>query len=453
MRTQSKIFDEAVYKALKGTEPDVAISTTNIEIGAKGGGGLSDLNETLMIKGQPHNLAWINRDEASVLKAMGGSGKKVGGIPAYYYGAFGEDVDDSTKSYGMTEGGRGSDFSPFADSDIDYSVETETGEGLWKGGEELASLYEGIDKVYKDANVKPVPEFDDWQSMLRYNPNPSDDPTEYQKIYDRPELDIYKTKLIERLGVPGMESYIKGLGTSGLRQMVDKFHTGYDFGGPMGTMEGLTRDIGTDYAEKLDLKKLAEELKELKEKNLSDEDFEIRKGEILSRYQGIADDLGGKFIPQKEFKGMYGDFDKTLEKSGLKGTLAGTALDFLKPGTLFDKGISAGLNALTKAFGVVGEFTTPEGKTFRVKDDGTLVEPDMPPDPSSVDEGNIEVKVKDKYDYFGESTPSIVTKEEEKDLGISDVFKRKSKRPESNIFLSDLLDTIYGEGQGQQMLG
>ena len=77
----------------------------------------------------------------------------------------------------------------------------------------------------------------------------------------------------------------------------------------------------------------------------------------------------------------------------------------------------------------------------------------MPPDPSCVDEGNIEVKVKDKYDYFGESTPSIVTKEEEKDLGISDVFKRKSKRPESNIFLSDLLDTIYGEGQGQQMLG
>lgn len=84
MRTQSKIFDEAVYTALKGTEPDVAISTTNIEIGAKGGGGLSDLNETLMIKGQPHKLAWIRPDEASALKAMGGSGKKVGGIPAYF---------------------------------------------------------------------------------------------------------------------------------------------------------------------------------------------------------------------------------------------------------------------------------------------------------------------------------------------------------------------------------
>ena len=52
MRTQSKIFDEAVYTALKGTEPDVAISTTNIEIGAKGGGGLSDLNKTLMINRQ-----------------------------------------------------------------------------------------------------------------------------------------------------------------------------------------------------------------------------------------------------------------------------------------------------------------------------------------------------------------------------------------------------------------
>ena len=34
MKTKSKIFDKAVYAALEGTKPDVAISTTNIEIGA-----------------------------------------------------------------------------------------------------------------------------------------------------------------------------------------------------------------------------------------------------------------------------------------------------------------------------------------------------------------------------------------------------------------------------------
>ena len=51
----------------------------------KHGGGLSSINKPITINGQEHNLAWIRPDEASVLKAMGGSGKKVGGIPAYYY--------------------------------------------------------------------------------------------------------------------------------------------------------------------------------------------------------------------------------------------------------------------------------------------------------------------------------------------------------------------------------
>jgi hypothetical protein len=47
-------------------------------------GGLSNLKKSININGQPHSLAWINPGEASALKAMGGSGKKVDGIPAYF---------------------------------------------------------------------------------------------------------------------------------------------------------------------------------------------------------------------------------------------------------------------------------------------------------------------------------------------------------------------------------
>jgi len=66
---------------------DVAIDTAS---GLKHGGqtmagGLSGIKKTININGQPHSLAWINPGEASVLKAMGGSGKKVEGVPAYYY--------------------------------------------------------------------------------------------------------------------------------------------------------------------------------------------------------------------------------------------------------------------------------------------------------------------------------------------------------------------------------
>ena len=70
---------------------DAAIDTlSGLKHGGKiTSGGLAGIKKSININGQPHKLAWINSDEASALKAMGGSGKKVEGIPAYFY--IGED--------------------------------------------------------------------------------------------------------------------------------------------------------------------------------------------------------------------------------------------------------------------------------------------------------------------------------------------------------------------------
>jgi len=57
-------------------------------------GGLAGIKKSININGQPHKLAWINSDEASALKAMGGSGKKVEGIPAYFYIGPDEEYED-----------------------------------------------------------------------------------------------------------------------------------------------------------------------------------------------------------------------------------------------------------------------------------------------------------------------------------------------------------------------
>jgi len=76
------------------TIDDAAVDTV---AAFKGGGGLSNINKTMMINGQPHKLAYINSDEASLLKAIGGSGRKVDGIPAYYFddpGYMTEDIDE-----------------------------------------------------------------------------------------------------------------------------------------------------------------------------------------------------------------------------------------------------------------------------------------------------------------------------------------------------------------------
>jgi len=53
------------------------------------------------IRGQKHLLAYITPEEADILKAMGGSGEKVHGIPAFY-GGFDDD---------RTQAGESSDFS------------------------------------------------------------------------------------------------------------------------------------------------------------------------------------------------------------------------------------------------------------------------------------------------------------------------------------------------------
>ncbi len=45
---------------------------------------------TMSMSGQKHLLAYITPDDAKLLKAMGGSGEKVNGIPAYPGGFGGE---------------------------------------------------------------------------------------------------------------------------------------------------------------------------------------------------------------------------------------------------------------------------------------------------------------------------------------------------------------------------
>ena len=50
------------------------------------GGGLSSVQNRLNINGEPHRLAYINPDEESLLKQLGGSGRKINGIPAYLMG-------------------------------------------------------------------------------------------------------------------------------------------------------------------------------------------------------------------------------------------------------------------------------------------------------------------------------------------------------------------------------
>ena len=64
-----------------------------------------------MINDQPHELSYINPQEAKLLKDLGGSGRRVDGIPAYFYG------DDGTGSDAYQDLGSLADEMDQADMD------------------------------------------------------------------------------------------------------------------------------------------------------------------------------------------------------------------------------------------------------------------------------------------------------------------------------------------------
>lgn len=64
------------------------------------------------IKGQPHQLAYINDAEQGLLMALGGAGKPVNGIPAYYDEGddyTGQGGNDSTNDFGLSDDFGGND--------------------------------------------------------------------------------------------------------------------------------------------------------------------------------------------------------------------------------------------------------------------------------------------------------------------------------------------------------
>jgi len=99
-----------------------------------------------IINDQPHQLSYINSEEAKLLKDLGGSGRRVDGIPAYYYGS-GEDSADEMDP----------NFSDFGDDQGSYQDQLE--QAMSRQSPSLASLVDqGIiskDEAYTSDQFGP----------------------------------------------------------------------------------------------------------------------------------------------------------------------------------------------------------------------------------------------------------------------------------------------------------
>ena len=93
------------------------------------GGGLSTVQNSLNINGQPHRLAYINPSEESLLQQLGGSGRKIDGIPTYDIGDDGGPSGSPDDSIGDDGGPAGSpDDGPDDGSGDQGGITTDTNE-------------------------------------------------------------------------------------------------------------------------------------------------------------------------------------------------------------------------------------------------------------------------------------------------------------------------------------
>jgi len=111
----SDAFNTALCRATQLSKPKEEEKTSIKIFSMAGGGGLSSVQKRIDIGGEPHRLAYINSDEASLLKQLGGSGQNINGVPAYYMGdeegatGFGQswsdpgDGEDSSDSQDIVE--------------------------------------------------------------------------------------------------------------------------------------------------------------------------------------------------------------------------------------------------------------------------------------------------------------------------------------------------------------
>ena len=464
-------------------------------------GGLSGINKTININGQPHSLAWINPDEASALKAMGGSGKKVGGIPAYYYG-YGDYTDEvSDFSSYMDEGGAdimsgttatekstGLDATRHTDPDDRQAVERTYYDPMTQ--EHVTDRIISEEGIYLPVNVRsrdtPVKggisetldpgQLEHWSYADAYNMYPGrssdytwqdpypdkdkgpaggvpyyggSDPLTTEDIeegrFSRKLIPYYNALKERGMSNEEVAAYLSGMGPDSLASMREASDTGYSFGGPMGTMQGLTRDMATSYAKKLKLKELEDEIENLDDK-LSSEERTAQIRDIFSRYD--IPELG-TLTAIKDLKGMGSDIEATAIKHGISPTIA-KALSWAAPGVSWSALIAGAGNALAALAGVRGEFETKGGKRFRVMRGGELVEPDLPSVP---DEGNVPVTRRPRPRPVQQVSVS-----EEVEKPLTGIAGLQARRPEvASIGPSlqaqfDNIASIFGREKAAEML-
>jgi hypothetical protein len=431
-----------------------------------------------MINDQPHELSYINPQEAGLLKALGGSGRRVDGIPAYFSGEAGTEMDDD-----IGESFSGGDFSgndtgdmgdgnfavdpglaqgitgvapstpPSGDDESNYVTDERYAELYGKSGTTTPSFDEGTGefiygRVDPDGQLGPTgPTRQFYENQLNKEGFPEWTWAYYNNAKDRGMTNDEATAYVASLmAAPGG---------------VSRMQSGdFVYGGVQGTAEDiLEKGFQSQYAGIVDILKQSKQNKEdSRELDLIDNpDLPLDKGVIGN----IADKLGLSSIVDKitDAVTVTGKLDPLTEQqinnalpSGAKFTpnnaFAAGLVDLTAP--LAGKAI----NYFTGGGQSVGTITTPEGVTFDVTNTGKVNVTGVGSSPNStgvdlglatIDDSGNDQPERRRVVQAAVPTPSPVEEDEEL-TGIKGLLARRkpaASRRDSNKFSELLLSSLY----------
>ena len=289
------LFNLAADRALHMSQPPPPKISIAIEIGQPpgGGGGLSSVQKRMNIGGEPHRLSYINSDEASLLKQLGGLGEPVQGtrgVPAYI--GVGDEAGIS-EDYGE-EGsmGGGVDMGDMGTSD-EYTTDFAAGERTGAG-----TAYD-----YGKGQVSTLDHVGDW---LYDN---LDIDTSARSIGNYAIRDIGSGILGLMFGPLGAlagqfaPNILSALGVKSYEELIDEARTKGDF--------AKAKSLAEDY--KTETAKQAKEEEEMAQLDTGlPEETKIKK--ILDA--GEEEEEEGrwdKYYEDREDSDPYKGFEKTLE--------------------------------------------------------------------------------------------------------------------------------------------
>ena len=420
-----------------------------------------------MINDQPHQLSYINPEEAGLLQALGGSGRRVDGIPSYFWS------DDSSEESGYATGGEegyGADGNydgpSYSDDGIGYDVPAPAAapastpsDGDDQDEEYLTTLF-GEGKERAD-NLKAFGDMNTPQDLGTGGPGNLSQQDYIQRLNKEgfPEWSVPYYNSLKNRGMTNDQAtaaLAAAMSTpGGLAGMQNAYAGDYSYGGAFGTMQDL---LEKGMQSQFNYDDLLSNDKKIK-KDATEQDAYEKGGQELSTAELAINGVKGFYDNISNFLSVKSDLDpNTLsniearaKEQGLTYTPSSNVLGNIMNfgiGMIPGGNVIKGLASLTGAGKTIGTITNEKtGMSFNLSDTGKI--------------SMIEDRTFDAQDTTGSDNDSVdrrprpvqqkaaaSTTEDKPLTDMAGLLAKRDKpvsREASNKYSRDLLDSLgYG---------